>query len=152
MFPHRLFAFTSFSEFDFVNLAFRLLQNEWTDAPYSSSGIVHQDSNQRSLTLRPTLFRDVVPRLSDIIPSGWKFLRRVLCGLCRYSVLRRYLAQRDEKTTNTFTLWRCLDRFGTSIAPSRMTLELGLNEGVRMVLLVGFELIPVNECRNGEDG
>ena len=140
-----------------MNLAFKLLLSPQTTREANQHRLhpfIHWWSHQRSTssTFRQVLFPDAVPRLSDTFHldegdffdtlSGWSHIVTLFFIDTSLNVIKTI--QHIYSLLDPGGIWINLGPLlWTS---SGVSLELSLDEVVRVVELVGFELLPVDEC------
>ena len=139
-----------------MNLAFRFLlspQTTWEVDQHKLHPFIHWWSHQQSTssTFRQVSFPDVVPRLSDTfhLDEGDFFK---LFASWSYIVTLFFIDTSLNVIKTIQHIYSLLEPGGVWInlgpllwTSSGVALELSLDEVLRVVELVGFELLPVNE-------
>jgi hypothetical protein len=140
-----------------MNLAFKFLLSPQTTqevGQHTLHPFIHWWSHQQSTssTFRQVSFPDAIPRLSDTFHLDEGDFFTTLPGWSYIVTL--FFIDTSLNVINTIQhIYSLLDPGGTwiNLGPllwpsSGVALELSLDEVVRVVQLVGFELLPVNEC------
>ena len=140
-----------------MNVAFRFLLSPQTTREVHQHRLhpfIHWWSHQQSTssTFRQVSFPDALPRLSDAfyldegdffdIFSGWSYVVTLFFIDTSLNVIKT--VQHIYSLLDPGGIW-------INLGPLLWTstgvgLELGLDEVIKVVELVGFELLPVNEC------